>query len=55
MRLLAAITLWCVCIAAHAERVILIPLDNRPAAGQFAQMIGAMADVQVVMLSLIHI
>jgi hypothetical protein len=49
MRLLAAIALWCIGIAAYAERVVLIPLDNRPAAGQFAQMIGAMADVQVVM------
>jgi hypothetical protein len=49
MRFLAAITLWCVALAAQADRVFLIPLDNRPAAGQFAQMIGAMADVQVVM------
>lgn len=32
---------------AHAERVLLIPLDSRPAAGHFAQMIGAMSDVQV--------
>ena len=29
-----------------AERVILVPLDSRPAAGQFAQMIGAMASVE---------
>ncbi len=49
MRILAGLLLWCAALAAHAERVFLVPLDNRPAAGQFAQMIGAMADVQVVM------
>ncbi len=32
---------------AGAERILLIPLDSRPAAGHFAQMIGAMADVTV--------
>lgn len=32
---------------ASAERILLIPLDSRPAAGQFAQMIGAMANVKV--------
>lgn len=32
---------------AGAERILLIPLDSRPAAGHFAQMIGAMADVSV--------
>ncbi len=49
MRILAALALCCISVAAHAERVFLIPLDNRPAAGQFAQMIGAMADIQVIM------
>jgi hypothetical protein len=34
---------------AGAERILLIPLDSRPAAGHFAQMIGAMADVTVEM------
>jgi len=34
---------------ADAERILLIPLDSRPAAGHFAQMIGAMADVTVEM------
>lgn len=29
------------------NRIILIPLDSRPAAGQFTQMIGAMNDVKV--------
>jgi hypothetical protein len=49
MRFLASLALCCVAIAVHAERIFLIPLDNRPAAGQFAQMIGAMANVQVIM------
>lgn len=49
MRILAGLLLWCAAVAVHAERVLLVPLDNRPAAGQFAQMMGAMADVQVVM------
>jgi hypothetical protein len=49
MRFLAALALCCVALTAHAERVFLVPLDNRPAAGQFAQMMGAMTNVQVVM------
>ncbi len=49
MRFLAALTLCCVALTARAERIFLVPLDNRPAAGQFAQMIGAMASIQVVM------
>src|SRR6476659_2293307 len=49
MRFLAALAICLLAVAAHAERIILIPLDNRPAAGQFAQMIGAMANTQVVM------
>ncbi|MFQ3587915.1 MAG: DUF4127 family protein, partial [Fimbriimonadaceae bacterium] len=32
-----------------ADRVILIPLDSRPAAGHFAQMIARMAGVEVSM------
>ncbi|MFZ4508125.1 MAG: DUF4127 family protein [Fimbriimonas sp.] len=32
---------------AQAERILLIPLDSRPAAGQFAQMIGRMAAIDV--------
>ncbi len=31
----------------HGKRILLIPLDSRPAAGQFAQMIGAMNDTEV--------
>lgn len=34
---------------ARADRILLIPLDSRPAAGQFAQMIGQMAAVDVVL------
>jgi hypothetical protein len=34
---------------ASGEKIILIPLDGRPATGQFAQMIGRMAGVDVVM------
>lgn len=49
MRFLAGLVLWCAALVVQAERVLLVPLDNRPAAGQFAQMMGAMADVQVVM------
>src|SRR5438270_2845513 len=33
---------------ARAERILLVPLDSRPAAGQFAQMIGHMANVEIV-------
>ena len=34
---------------ARADKVLLVPIDSRPAAGQFAQMIGKMANAQVVM------
>lgn len=47
MRLLAAFILLLAAIFARAERIILIPLDSRPAAGQFAQMIAKMAGVDV--------
>jgi hypothetical protein len=32
---------------AHAEKILLIPLDSRPASGQFAQMIGDIAGADV--------
>jgi hypothetical protein len=32
---------------ARSERILLVPVDNRPAAGQFAQMIGAIAGAEV--------
>ena len=47
MRAVLASLLILSSVAARADRVLLIPLDSRPAAGQFAQMIGAMADVDV--------
>ncbi len=34
---------------AHAYRILLIPLDSRPAAGQFAQMVGRLAGAEVLM------
>src|SRR4051812_36725780 len=47
-RLLAAFLLALAAVMAHSERILLVPLDSRPAAGQFAQMIGNMAAVDVV-------
>lgn len=47
MRLVAAVALLLAACFAHAERVLLIPLDSRPAAGQFAQMIGRIAGLDV--------
>ncbi|MBL8047736.1 MAG: DUF4127 family protein [Chthonomonas sp.] len=48
-------SIWCsVAFALGASgaaksRILLIPIDDRPATGQFAQMIGAIADVEVVL------
>src|SRR3954470_4249323 len=47
MRLLAAFLLLLAALSAQAERILLIPLDSRPAAGQFAQMIAKTAGVDV--------
>ena len=47
MRLLAAFLLLMAATFVRAERILLIPLDSRPAAGQFAQMIGKTAGVDV--------
>jgi len=49
MRAWVAIIFALAVTAAHAERILLVPLDSRPAAGQFAQMIASMADVEVKM------
>jgi hypothetical protein len=49
MRLIATILTALVAMLAHAERILLIPLDSRPAAGQFAQMIAKIASVDVFM------
>lgn len=47
MRLLAAFLVLLAATFVRAERVLLIPLDSRPAAGQFAQMIAKTAGVDV--------
>lgn len=46
-RLVAPLLILCVAGAADAEKILLVPLDSRPAAGQFAQMIARMANVDV--------
>jgi hypothetical protein len=48
MRRFVAVTalLSAICTA-QAERILLVPLDSRPAAGQFAQMIAHMANADV--------
>lgn len=51
MRFVAAFLLACAAAAANAERILLIPLDSRPAAGQFAQMIAKTAGIDVQMPS----
>lgn len=47
MRAWAAVGLILAVTSARAERILLVPLDSRPAAGQFAQMIGNMAGIEV--------
>ncbi|MBX3118056.1 MAG: DUF4127 family protein [Fimbriimonadaceae bacterium] len=47
MRAWAIAILACITTVAHAQRILLVPLDSRPAAGQFSQMIGRMASVEV--------
>ena len=49
MRWLLTVTIAAMAIFARADRILLIPLDSRPAAGQFAQMIGKIAGADVVM------
>jgi len=49
MRLVLAFVLGLAFSLAQAERILLIPLDSRPATGQFAQMIGKIDGVDVVM------
>lgn len=46
-RLLVVFSILCMAAIAGAERILLVPLDSRPAAGQFAQMIANMANVDV--------
>ncbi|RYG26877.1 DUF4127 family protein [bacterium] len=47
MRLFAAFFLLLAASLVRAERILLIPLDSRPAAGQFAQMIAKTASIDV--------
>ena len=47
MRLVAAVALLLTACFAQSERVLLVPLYSRPAAGQFAQMIGRIAGLDV--------
>lgn len=47
MKFLAAAVLALAACLAQADRILLIPLDSRPATGQFAQMIARMASVDV--------
>jgi len=47
MRSAAAFVLAFAACVAFPQRVLLVPLDNRPAAGQFAQMIGSIAGAEV--------
>jgi hypothetical protein len=49
MRLVCAAVLALLASLAQASRIILIPLDNRPAAGQFAQMIAQIDGAQIIM------
>lgn len=49
MRALGVVVLALSATLALAERILLVPLDSRPAAGQFAQMIARMAAVEVQM------
>ncbi len=46
---MVAILATLIATLAAAKQIILIPLDNRPAAGQFAQLIGRMAATSVIM------
>jgi hypothetical protein len=48
-RLLCLSALAAASAMARADRILLVPLDSRPAAGQFAQLIARMAGVEVVM------
>lgn len=49
MRVAAALLALLWAAGAFAEKILLVPVDSRPAAGQFAAMIGRMASVDVLM------
>lgn len=46
---LAAIAWGLLAVPAKADRILLVPLDSRPAAGHFAQMIGNLSAAEVLM------
>lgn len=47
MRALAVLAMVVACACTWAERILLIPLDSRPASGQFVSLIARMASVDV--------
>jgi len=47
MRSILSLLLLLAAAAVRAERILLVPLDSRPAAGQFAQLIGKIDGVEV--------
>ncbi len=47
MRPILSLLLLLAATAVRAERILLVPLDSRPAAGQFAQLIGKIAGAEV--------
>ncbi len=47
VKTLVIIGLFLAATMARAERILLVPLDSRPAAGQFAKMISHMASVEI--------
>lgn len=48
-RLLLTVCLLLATLLARADRILLVPLDSRPAAGQYAQMISKMDGIEVKM------
>ncbi len=48
MRAWSALLVGLAATCSFSERLLLVPIDNRPASGQFAQMIAEMADVSVI-------
>ncbi len=48
MRLLLALSLLLLAAYSAAERILLVPLDNRPASGQYAEIIGKIGGAEVV-------
>ncbi len=47
VRLLFSLSLLVACLSSHAARIIVVPIDSRPVTGQFPQMIGRIAGIEV--------